>query len=193
MADVAGTVGDLIREGKVCHFGMSEAGCEHIAAAHEVQPVAALQSEYSLWSREVENDVLPLCRRLGIGFVAYGPLGRGFLAGAARNLAENDRRRTLPRWRDEALVKNLDLVATLDAIATEKGITSAQLALAWILAQGDDIVPIPGTTKIHRLDENLAASNVSLGAAELRALDEAFPAGAAEGDRTGAFVKQLDK
>lgn len=181
--DVAGTVGDLIREGKVRFFGLSEAGAETIRRAHAVQPVTALQSEYSLWTREPEPEILPLCRELGIGFVAYSPLGRGFLAGAAKALAENDFRRNLPRWQGEALDRNLALFETLSRIAADKGATPAQLVLAWLLHKGDDIVPIPGTTKVHRLEENLAAAAIQLSPQDIAEIEQAVPAEAVAGDR----------
>ncbi|HWT51173.1 MAG TPA: aldo/keto reductase [Caulobacter sp.] len=182
--DVAGTVKDLIAEGKVKHFGLSEAGAATIRKAHAVQPVAALQSEYSLWFREAEAEILPTLRELGIGFVPYSPLGRGFLAGAFKAdapLADNDFRRGLPRFQGEALAKNLSLVEALTAIAAAKGITPAQLALAWILAQGEHIAPIPGTTKISRLEENLGAVNVALDAEDLREIEEGSAGIAIEG------------
>lgn len=181
--DVAGTVGDLIREGKVRYLGLSEAGSETIRLAHATHPVTALQSEYSLWTRDPEAEILPLCRELGIGFVAYSPLGRGFLAGAAKALAENDFRRHLPRFKGEALDKNLVLFATLETIAAGKRATPAQLALAWLLHKGNDIVPIPGTTKARRLDENLAAASIKLSAAEMAEIEAAVPAQMVEGER----------
>ena len=181
--DVAGTVGELVREGKVKYFGLSEAGPDTIRRAHAVHPVSALQSEYSLWTREPERDTLPICRELGIGFVAYSPLGRGFLAGAGSDLAENDYRRTMPRWQGEALNSNMGLVDTLTRLAAERGLTPAQLAIAWLLTRGDDIVPIPGTSKIHRLEENIAAAGVTLSAEDLAAIDAAIPENAVKGDR----------
>jgi aryl-alcohol dehydrogenase-like predicted oxidoreductase len=184
--DVAGAVKDLIAAGKVRAFGLSEAGPDTIRRAHAVQPVAALQSEYSLWTRDPEQAVLPLCRELGIGFVPYSPLGRGFLAGAvsgAGGLADNDFRRFMPRFREEALAKNLSLVETLSALAAEKGRTPAQLALAWLLAQGPDIVPIPGTTKPQRIAENVAAADITLSADDLAAIEAAVPETAVEGAR----------
>ena len=183
--DVAGTVKDLIAEGKVKHFGLSEAGATTIRKAHAVQPVAALQSEYSLWTRDVEAEILPTLRELGIGLVPYSPLGRGFLTGAikAETLGDNDFRRGMPRFQGEALQKNLGLVDALTAIAAEKGITPAQLALAWILHQGEDISPIPGTTKIARLEENAGAADVTLSAEDLARIAAAVPETAVEGDR----------
>ena len=183
--DVAGAVKDLIAEGKVKHFGLSEAGAATIRKAHAVQPVAALQSESSLWFRELEAEILPTLRELGIGLVPYSPLGRGFLTGAvkAETLGEGDFRKGLPRFQGEALTKNLSLVDALTAIAGEKGITPAQLALAWILRQGDDIAPIPGTTKIGRLEENLGAVDVTLTAEDLSRIAAAVPETAVEGER----------
>ena len=183
--DVAGTVKDLIAEGKVKHFGLSEAGAATIRKAHAVQPVAALQSEYSLWFRELEAEILPTLRELGVGLVPYSPLGRGFLTGAvkAETLGEGDFRKALPRFKDEALAKNLGLVEALTQIAGEKGITPAQLALAWILHQGGDIAPIPGTTKIARLEENLGAVDVTLSAEDLTRIAAAVPETAIEGER----------
>jgi aryl-alcohol dehydrogenase-like predicted oxidoreductase len=184
--DVAGTVRDLIAEGKVKHFGLSEAGAETIRKAHAVQPVAALQSEYSLWTRGVEAEVLPTIRELGIGLVPYSPLGRGFLTGALTSnagLAKDDFRRGLPRFQGEALASNLSLVEALTLIAAEKGITPAQLALAWLLHQGQDIVPIPGTTRISRLEENLGAVDLALSADDLARIAAAVPETAVEGER----------
>ena len=181
--DVAGTVADLVRQGKVRFFGLSEAGQETIRRAHATHPVTALQSEYSLWSREPEAGVLPVCRELGIGFVAYSPLGRGFLAGSGKNLADNDFRRNLPRWDGEALRRNLLLFEKLAKVAEQKSCTPAQLALAWLLHQGDDIVAIPGTTKVHRLEENVAAAAVSLSAQDMAAIEEAMPPEAVTGER----------
>jgi len=186
--DVAGAVKDLIAEGKVKHFGLSEAGAATIRKAHAVQPVAALQSEYSLWFRELEAEILPTLRELGIGLVPYSPLGRGFLTGAVKpeTLAANDFRRGLPRFQGEALAKNFSVVEALTAIAADKGVTPAQLALAWILAQGEDIAPIPGTTKIARLEENVGAVDVTFSADELARIAAAVPETALEGDRYSA-------
>ncbi|MCW2482654.1 aldo/keto reductase, partial [Candidatus Symbiopectobacterium sp. NZEC135] len=159
--DVAGTVKDLIAEGKVKHFGLSEAGAQTVRRAHAVQPVAALQSEYSLWWREPEQEILPLLEELGIGFVPFSPLGRGFLTGtinAETTFTENDFRNVVPRFAAEALKANEKLVILLAELATERRTTPAQIALAWLLAQKPWIVPIPGTTKLHRLEENLAAT-----------------------------------
>lgn len=174
--DVAGTVKDLIAAGKVRHFGLSEAGAETIRKAHAVQPVTALQSEYSLWQREPEREILPLLAQLGIGFVPYSPLGRGFLTGAitAETVFEpGDFRARLPRFQAEAMAANTALVDLLKAIAEPMGATIAQIALAWLLAQRDWIVPIPGTTKLARLDENLRAIDLKLGAQQLADIDKA--------------------
>ena len=174
--DVAGTVGDLIRAGKVKHFGLSEAGAETIRKAHAVQPVAALQSEYSLWQREPESEILPLLDELGIGFVPYSPLGRGFLTGAITAdtvFEKGDFRTRLPRFQAEAMAANQALVDLLKSIATPIGATVAQVALAWLLAQRPWIVPIPGTTKLTRLEENLGAIDLVLDAGDLTAIDEA--------------------
>ncbi len=184
--EVAGTVKDLIAEGKVKHFGLSEAGADTIRRAHAVQPVAALQSEYSLWTRGVEAQILPTIRELGIGLVPYSPLGRGFLTGTLTSdagLAKDDFRRGLPRFQGAALASNLSLVEALTLIAGEKGITPAQLALAWLLHQGPDIVPIPGTTKATRLEENVGAVDVALTAEDLSRIAAAVPETAVEGER----------
>ena len=195
--DVAGAVGELVKAGKVRFFGLSEAGAETIRRAHKAHPVSAVQSEYSLWSRDIEKAVLPTCRELKIGVVPYSPLGRGFLAGAGTELdklAPNDFRRGMPRWQPDAIGKNRSLVETLTAIAKAKGRTPAQLALAWLLAQGDDLAPIPGTTKIPRLEENLAAADLHLTADELAEIERAVPETAVEGgryDETGMKMLNL--
>jgi aryl-alcohol dehydrogenase-like predicted oxidoreductase len=184
--DVAGAVGELVKAGKVRFFGLSEAAPETIRRAHATFPVSALQDEYSLWTRDHEKAALPTCRELGIGFVAYSPLGRGFLAGAvkgAADMGERDTRRIYPRFQGEALQKNLGLLATLEKIASAKGRTTAQLALAWVLRQGDDIVPIPGTTKMNRLEENAAAASIRLSPEELAEITAAVPEAAVEGER----------
>jgi aryl-alcohol dehydrogenase-like predicted oxidoreductase len=178
--DVAGTVKDLIAEGKVKYFGLSEAGPQTIRKAHAVQPVTVLQTEYSVFEREVEA-LLPTIRELGIGFVPYSPLGRGFLTGTVKPAAEyeaSDMRRYDPRWQPGNFEKNLDAVRQLGALAQSKGITVSQLALAWLLAQGDDIVPIPGTRRIERLEENLAAAEVTLSADDLVRVGSILPDGA---------------
>src|ERR1700761_5024950 len=169
--DVAGTVKDLIAEGKVKHFGLSEAGAQSIRKAHAVQPVAALQSEYSLWWREPEKDILPTLEELGIGFVPFSPLGKGFLTGAINEnttFDKTDFRNTVPRFSEENRKANQALVNLLGAIATEKNGTPAQIALAWLLAQKPWIVPIPGTTKLHRLEENLGGADIELSANDLK-------------------------
>jgi aryl-alcohol dehydrogenase-like predicted oxidoreductase len=185
--DVAGTVRDLIAEGKVKHFGMSEPSVETLRRAHAVQPVTALQNEYSLWTRGPEtNGILGACEELGIGFVPYSPLGRGFLTGAMSSetkIAEGDYRKLLPRFTPEAMQKNQALVDLLKRIAREKNATPAQLALAWLLAQRPWIVPIPGTTKLRRLQENIGASTVELTAADLAEIERAAAAIQVEGDR----------
>ncbi|MBA8888262.1 aryl-alcohol dehydrogenase-like predicted oxidoreductase [Dokdonella fugitiva] len=184
--DVAGTVGRLVEEGKVLHFGLSEAGSETIRRAHAVQPVAALQSEYSLWWREPEETVMPTLEELGIGFVPFSPLGRGFLTGAIdadTAFASGDFRNTLPRFSVEARRANQALVERIAAIAAGRGVTPAQIALAWLLARKSWIVPIPGTTKRHRLDENVAAAAIELSPADLDGIDAALAAVAVHGDR----------
>lgn len=190
--DVAGTVQDLIREGKVKHFGMSEAGVDSIRKAHAVQPVAALQSEYSLWWREPEKEILPALAELGIGFVPFSPLGRGFLTGAindATQFDETDFRNTLPRFAEENRKANLLLVELIKNMANEKNATPAQIALAWLLAQQPWIVPIPGTTKIHRLEENVGAVNVALSAQELSRINTALETVKIVGERYPASMQ----
>jgi aryl-alcohol dehydrogenase-like predicted oxidoreductase len=174
--DVAGTLKDLIKEGKVKHFGLSEAGADTIRRAHAVQPVTALQSEYSLWTREPEQEILPLLEELGIGFVPFSPLGRGFLTGKMDETTafdSNDFRNSLPRFTVEARKANQALVDLLGQVAQQKGATPAQVALAWLLAQKPWIVPIPGTTKLNRLDENLGAAALQLTAEDLAGIDQA--------------------
>jgi aryl-alcohol dehydrogenase-like predicted oxidoreductase len=191
MEDVAGTVKDLIREGKVKHFGLSEAGVQSIRRAHAVQPVAALQSEYSMWWREPEKEVLPACEELGIGFVAFSPLGKGFLTGKIdenTSFAKDDFRTIVPRFSPEARKANQALVDRLGAIALAKQATSAQIALAWLLAQKPWIVPIPGTTKVHRLKENVAAAAVELTTDDLRQIAEALAGIKVQGDRYPAHL-----
>ena len=186
MEDVAGTVGDLIREGKVGHFGLSEAGVQSIRRAHAVQPVAALQSEYSLWWREPEAEVLPACEELGIGFVPFSPLGKGFLTGKideSTSFDKSDFRNIVPRFSQEARKANQALVDLLGSIAEAKQATPAQIALAWLLAQKPWIVPIPGTTKPHRLKENLGAADLELTADDRRRLEEALAQVKVQGDR----------
>jgi aryl-alcohol dehydrogenase-like predicted oxidoreductase len=185
--DVAGTVKELITAGKVKHFGLSEPGAQTVRRAHAVQPVTALQNEYSLWTRGPEtNGILEACEELGIGFVAYSPLGKGFLTGAMNKetkLGEGDFRNILPRFTPEAMEKNQALVDLLKRIAREKKATPAQIALAWLLAQKPWIVPIPGTTKLHRLEENLAAANVELTAGDLADIERAAAEIRIEGER----------
>jgi aryl-alcohol dehydrogenase-like predicted oxidoreductase len=183
------TVGEMARlaeEGKVRHLGLSEAAGETIRRAHSVHPIAALQTEYSLWSRDPEDGLLAICRELGIGFVAYSPLGRGFLTGQIKkfdDLAEDDYRRNNPRFQGENFDRNLELVRSIEEIAAAKGCLPAQLALAWVLAQGEDVVPIPGTKRRQYLEENVGALGVEITAAELRRIDEVAPKGAAAGTR----------
>jgi aryl-alcohol dehydrogenase-like predicted oxidoreductase len=189
--DVAGTVKDLIREGKVRHFGLSEAGVQSIRRAHAVQPVAALQSEYSLWWREPEAEVLPTCEELGIGFVPFSPLGKGFLTGKIdENTAfdKNDFRNIVPRFSPEARKANQALVDRLGSIAAARQATPAQVALAWLLAQKPWIVPIPGTTKAHRLKENLGAAALELTEGDLRQIEEALADIKVQGDRYPAHL-----
>ena len=177
--DVAGTVKDLIAEGKVKYFGMSEAGVQTIRKAHAVQPVAALQSEYSLWTRKPEEEVIPTLEELGIGFVPFSPLGKGFLTGKMNEntkLEDNDMRRNLPRFQPEAMKANQVLVDLLHEVAKQKDATPAQIALAWLLAQKPWIVPIPGTTKINRLEENLGAVSIELTADDLKQINDAADA-----------------
>ncbi len=184
--ETVGAMAELVQAGKVRHLGLSEAGVETIRRAMDVHPIAALQTEYSLWSREPEVALLELCQALGITFVAYSPLGRGMLTGAIRSdddLAANDGRRYLPRFQGENLARNLELLKRLESIAADKRVTPAQLALAWVLAQGDHVVAIPGTRSPLRLDENLSAAGIHITPEELRRLDEAMPPAAAAGDR----------
>jgi aryl-alcohol dehydrogenase-like predicted oxidoreductase len=191
--DVAGTVKDLIAEGKVRHFGLSEAGVQVIRRAHAVQPVAALQSEYSLWWREPEDAILPVLEELGIGFVPFSPLGKGFLTGAIKEDSKfeaGDIRNALPRFQEGARQANQALVELLGDIADGKKATRAQVAIAWLLAQKPWIVPIPGTTKIHRLEENAGAADVVLNAADLGRIAEALDQVKIQGDRYTAQMQQ---
>lgn len=191
--DVAGTVKALIREGKVKHFGLSEAGAETVRRAHAVQPVTALQSEYSLWWREPEQDILPTLEELGIGFVPFSPLGKGFLTGAINEnttFDSGDFRNIVPRFSAQARKANQRLVDVLGQIAQQKGVTSAQIVLAWLLAQKPWIVPIPGTTKLHRLTENLGAAEVVLAAGELSSIEEALAAIEVQGARYPAHLQK---
>lgn len=189
--DVAGTVKDLIAEGKVKHFGLSEAGVQTIRRAHAVQPVTALQSEYSMWWREPEQEIMPLLEELGIGFVPFSPLGKGFLTGAINaqtTFGADDFRSKVPRFATEAIEANEKLVSLLAALAAEKNVTPAQIALAWLLAQKPWIVPIPGTTKLHRLTENLGAADLVLNAEDLRKIANALETVKIVGDRYPASL-----
>lgn len=191
--DTVGAMAELVKAGKVRHLGLSEAAPATIRRAAKVHPIAALQTEYSLWSREPEEEILRTVRELGIAFVAYSPLGRGFLAGAYKScddLPADDARRNLPRFQGENFDKNLEIVATIQGLAADKGCTPGQLALAWVLAQGSDIVPIPGTKRAKYLDENLGAINVTLTPAELAQIDAILPAGVTAGDRYHARAMQ---
>jgi aryl-alcohol dehydrogenase-like predicted oxidoreductase len=184
--DTVGAMAELVRAGKVRWIGLSEAAPETIRRAHKVHPVAALQTEYSLWSRDPEDEILPTVRSLGIGFVPYSPLGRGFLTGRIRSIDDleaNDYRRNSPRFQGENFSKNLRLLEEVNAMAKEKGCAPSQLALAWVLAQGEDIVPIPGTKHVKYLEENAQAVEIRLTAAELERIDAALPPGAASGMR----------
>jgi aryl-alcohol dehydrogenase-like predicted oxidoreductase len=187
--DTVGAMARLVQQGKVRYLGLSEAAPETLRRAHAVHPIAALQTEYSLWSRDPEDEILATCRALGVGFVAYSPLGRGFLTGRIRrveDLASDDFRRQSPRFQGENFQRNLDLVTRVQAVAKEKGCTPAQLALAWLLAQGDDIVPIPGTKRRRYLEENIGALHVRLTPADLSRIDEVVPRGVTAGDRYAA-------
>lgn len=184
--ETIGAMADLVRAGKVRHLGLSEAAPATIRRAHAVHPIAALQTEYSLWTRDPEDEIFPTIRELGIGFVAYSPLGRGFLTGrfqSQADLAEGDFRRNNPRFQGENFERNRALVDRVKEIAVEKNVTAGQLALAWVLAQGTDIVPIPGTTKSKHLEENVAAAQIRLTSADLARLDAAVPKGATAGER----------
>lgn len=190
--DVAGTVKDLIAEGKVKHFGLSEAGAQTIRRAHAVQPVTALQSEYSMWWREPEQEIIPTLEELGIGFVPFSPLGKGFLTGAiaaGSTFGSDDFRSKVPRFSPQALAANQSLIAVLNQIARDKKVTPAQIALAWLLAQKPWIVPIPGTTKLHRLDENLGAADVVLSDSELSHIATALETVKVQGDRYPAAMQ----
>jgi aryl-alcohol dehydrogenase-like predicted oxidoreductase len=193
--ETVGAMSELVEQGKVGHLGLSEAAPETVRRAHATHPITALQTEYSLWSRDPEEELLPLVRELGIGFVPYSPLGRGFLTGQIRkpeDLAEDDFRRHNPRFQGENFQRNLELVERVEEIAAEKDATPGQLALAWVLAQGDDLVPIPGTKRVSYLEENLGAAAVKLSEEDVRRLDEAAPRGSAAGDRY-ADMSPLDR
>jgi aryl-alcohol dehydrogenase-like predicted oxidoreductase len=192
--DVAGTVKELIAAGKVKHFGMSEAGTKAIRQAHAVQPVTALQSEYSLWWREPEKEILPTLEELGIGFVPFSPLGKGFLTGAineSTTFDKSDFRNSVPRFSEENRKANQELVDVIGTIASEKSVTRAQIALAWLLAQKPWIVPIPGTTKLHRLEENLGAASVELTPADLAAIEKALENIEVQGARYPQSFQQM--
>jgi aryl-alcohol dehydrogenase-like predicted oxidoreductase len=192
--ETVGAMADLVREGKVRYLGLSEAGAATIRKAYEVHPITALQTEYSLWTRDIEKEILPTCRSLGIGFVPYSPLGRGFLTGRFKSLsdfAEGDfRKSNHPRFLEENFKKNLQIVETVEKFASEKKCTPAQLALAWCLTQGEDIVPIPGTKKVKYLRENIKAVDVVLTSEEVQKISEAIPAGVASGERYPAMQMQ---
>jgi aryl-alcohol dehydrogenase-like predicted oxidoreductase len=194
--ETVGAMAELVSEGKVRHLGLSEAAAKTITRAHKVHPITALQTEYSLWSRDVEEEILPAIRKLGIGLVPYSPLGRGFLTGRFKStddLDENDYRRKTPRFQTENLETNLGLLKAIETLATEKGVKPGQVALAWVLAQGKDIVPIPGTKRRTYLEENVAAVEVTLSNAEIEKLSNAIPRGAASGDRyVAASMKALN-
>ena len=184
--ETVGAMKELVDAGKVRHLGLSEASPETIRRANAVHPITALQTEYSLWTRDPEDKILPTIRELGIGYVAYSPLGRGFLSGRFQSpddFEEGDFRKHHPRFQGENFQKNMELVERVKEIAGEKGVTAGQLALAWVLAQGDDIVPIPGTTKVKNLEENVAAADIELTDDDLSRLDEAAPKGVAAGER----------
>ena len=184
--ETVGAMGDLVAEGKVRFLGLSEASAQSVRRAHAVHPITALQTEYSLWSRDPEDGLFAVTRELGIGFVPYSPLGRGFLSGVIRSIEDlepGDFRRTKPRFQGANFQKNLDLVEAIGAIAADRGLTAAQLALAWVLHQGEDLVPIPGTRRIEALEENIAAVDVVLSAEDLARIEAVFPRGAAAGER----------
>jgi aryl-alcohol dehydrogenase-like predicted oxidoreductase len=194
MEDVAGTVKDLIKEGKVKHFGMSEAGVQSIRKAHAVQPVAALQSEYSLWWKEPENEIIPTLEELGIGFVPFSPLGKGFLTGAINESTQFDKtdfRNTVPRFSEENRKANTALVDVLNKLAEERQATSAQIALAWLLAQKPWIVPIPGTTKVHRLEENMKAADITLNDSDLKEINDAVAKIEVQGNRYSEQAQKM--
>jgi aryl-alcohol dehydrogenase-like predicted oxidoreductase len=192
--ETVGALADLVKAGKVRHIGLSEASAQTLRRAAKVHKITALQSEYSLWTRDPEREILPTCRELGIGFVAYSPLGRGFLTGQFQrfdDLPVDDYRRSSPRFQGNNFQRNLDLVRRVEQIATEKGCTPSQLALAWVLAQGDDIAPIPGTKRRKYLEDNVGAINMRLSADDLRRIEEVFPSGAASGERYPEQMMQL--
>jgi aryl-alcohol dehydrogenase-like predicted oxidoreductase len=189
--DTVGALAELVAEGKVLHIGLSEAGPTTIRRAHAVHPIAALQTEYSLWTRDPEAELLPLLRELGIGFVPYSPLGHGFLTGKLRSpedLADDDWRKTNPRFTEGNFEKNLGIVDEVEAVASQVGATPAQIALAWLLAQGDDIAPIPGTKRVSRVEENTAADGIELSPEQIQRLDDLTPATGARHDETNMAV-----
>jgi aryl-alcohol dehydrogenase-like predicted oxidoreductase len=191
--ETVGAMAGLVKAGKVRYLGLSEASAATIRKAAQVHPIAALQTEYSLWTRDPEAEILPTLRELGIGFVAYSPLGRGFLTGQYRTIndfAPDDYRRNSPRFQGANFQKNLDLVTKIEELAKQKGCSASQLALAWVLAQGDDIVPIPGTKQARYLDDNLGATQVTLDAAERQQIDAIMPVGSASGDRYAPAAMQ---
>lgn len=192
--DTVGAMADLVREGKIRYIGLSETSLDNLERAHKVHPISALQTEYSLWTRDVETDLLPACERLGIAFVAYSPLGRGFLTGAIRSpdeFAEDDFRRHNPRFQGENFAKNLQLADKIGELAKEKGVHASQLALAWVLSRSPNIVPIPGTKRRRYLEENIAALDVSLSEAEIAAIEAVFPFHAAAGERYGEEMMRI--
>lgn len=195
--ETVGAMAELIKEGKVRGIGLSEVNVDTLRKAHAVHPLTALQSEYSLWSREPEEEIIPACKELGIAFVAYSPLGRGFLTGQIKkfeDLDEDDFRRSSPRFMGENFKKNLDLVRKIEAIAKEKGCTSSQLALAWVMAQEDFIFPIPGTKRVKYLEENILAAKIEFSSKELERIEEVFPKNAASGMRyTEAGMKTVNQ
>jgi aryl-alcohol dehydrogenase-like predicted oxidoreductase len=195
--ETVGAMAELVKEGKVRYLGLSEAGAATLRRAVKVHPIAALETEYSLWTRDPEPEILSTCRELGIGFVAYSPLGRGFLTGRFQrfeDLPADDYRRISPRFQGENFQKNLDLLHQVEEIAKAKGCKASQLALAWVLAQGDDIVPIPGTKRRQYLEENVGAIDIKLTAEDLRRMDEGFPHGVAAGLRyPEAMMKAIDR
>jgi aryl-alcohol dehydrogenase-like predicted oxidoreductase len=195
--ETVGAMADLVRQGKVRYLGLSEAGAETIRRAHTVHPITALQAEYSLWTRDPEDEVLPVCRELGIGFVPYSPLGRGFLTGKIQkpeDIPQDDYRRTTPRFQGDNFQRNLDIVKRVEEVAREKKCTPAQLALAWVLAQGNDIVPIPGTKRRKYLQENIGALDIDLTTKDLERIEEVAPKGAFAGSRyPEAMMKLLNK
>ena len=192
--ETVGAMAELVKAGKIRHIGLSEASAQTLRRAAKVHKITALQTEYSLWTRDPEGEILPTCRELGIGFVAYSPLGRGFLTGHLKrfdDLPADDYRRISPRFQGENFQKNLDLVKRVEQIAAEKNCTSSQLALAWLLAQGDDVVPIPGTKRRNYLEDNAGAVDVQLTFEDLHRIAEVFPSGAASGERYPEHMMQL--